>query len=434
MNLTKTALSLAFATILTSSAFANTLSVNNSTNGIVAKVNDEIVLKSELNDAIQQISAQAAARGVNLSGAELQKEALDLLIIRKLQLGIIKRAGFTVNDEIINRQMLQIAQEQGLNSLQALQQRLDSQQKGTYAALRKELIEEAGITALTQQQLAGRIKINNAEINAFLASPEAKALNPEQYRTTHIRVPFLSDYTLTDIQKREQAMQVAYRLKTLLEQGQTLHTAMQNARGNYGAELQGADTGYNPASSLPTELGNAISTLQIGQVSQPIITPAGVDVVQLTDKRSAYIVPEWHTSHILVKVDANQPAELAEQKINDLYRQLQQGANFDSLAATYSDDTGSAAQRGSLGWVGTGQMVPEFEAMMKNTEKGDFSVPFTTQFGYHILKVNNTRQRDASQELRRQKAEEILFNRQAPQAQEDWIQELKSSAYIEIIK
>lgn len=229
-------------------------------------------------------------------------------------------------------------------------------------------------------------------------------------------------------------MQVAYRLKTLLEQGQTLHTAMQNARGNYGAELQGADTGYNPASSLPTELGNAISTLQIGQVSQPIITPAGVDVVQLTDKRSAYIVPEWHTSHILVKVDANQPAELAEQKINDLYRQLQQGANFDSLAATYSDDTGSAAQRGSLGWVGTGQMVPEFEAMMKNTEKGDFSVPFTTQFGYHILKVNNTRQRDASQELRRQKAEEILFNRQAPQAQEDWIQELKSSAYIEIIK
>lgn len=368
-----------------------------------------------------------------MSGAELQKEALDLLIIRKLQLGIIKRAGFTVNDEIINRQMLQIAQEQGLNSLQALQQRLDSQQKGTYAALRKELIEEAGITALTQQQLAGRIKINNAEINAFLASPEAKALNPEQYRTTHIRVPFLSDYTLTDVQKREQAMQVAYRLKTLLEQGQTLHTAMQNARGNYGAELQGADTGYNPASSLPTELGNAISTLQIGQVSQPIITPAGVDVVQLTDKRSAYIVPEWHTSHILVKVDANQPAELAEQKINDLYRQLQQGANFDSLAATYSDDTGSAAQRGSLGWVGTGQMVPEFEAMMKNTEKGDFSTPFTTQFGYHILKVNNIRQRDASTELRRQKAEEILFNRQAPQASEDWIQELKSSAYIKMM-
>lgn len=444
-RLSKTALSVTFsamtfsATVLASaifanSSFANGISVQNSTNGIVAKVNDEIVLKSELLDAMSQVNAQAQARGANLSNAQLQKEALDLLIIRKLQLGIIKRAGFTVNDQIINRQMLQIAQEQGLNSLQALQQRLDSQQAGSYASLRNELIEEAGITALTQQQLASRIKISNAEINAFLASPEAKALNPEEYRTTHIRVPYIDDYNRLNENQRNEARQVALRLKSLLEQGQDLHSAMQNAKGTYSRELQGADTGFNPASRLPNELVNAISSLSVGQVSQPIVTPSGVDIVMLTDKRSAYIIPEWHTSHLLIKVDANQSAELAEQKINDIYRQLQQGANFESLAATYSDDTGSATQRGSLGWVSEGQMVPEFEAMIKNTEKGDFSTPFTTQFGYHILKVNNTRQRDASQEMRRAKAEEVLFNRQAPQAQEDWIQELKSSAYVEIIK
>lgn len=433
MTFLKTTLAFALSALLIGTATANPISVKNSKDGIVAQVNDEIILKSELIDAIRQIQAQAKARGANLSSAELQKEALELLIVRKLQLGLIKRAGFTVNEAIINAQLLQIAKQEGLSSLQALQQKLDKQQKGSYAALRKDLIDEAALTALTQQQLASRIKISNAEINAFLASPEAKALNPEQYRTTHIRVPFLTGNKLNDTQKREQAMQVAFRLKALLEQGQSLTVAMQNARGNYGQELQGADTGYNPANALPTELANAISNLQIGQVSQPIVTPAGIDVVQLTDKKSAYIIPEWHTSHLLIKVDANQSAELAEQRINDIYRQLQAGANFENLAATYSEDTGSASERGSLGWVGTGQMVPEFEAMMKNTEKGDFSTPFTTQFGYHILKVNNIRQRDASTELRRQKAEEILFNRQAPQASEDWIQELKSSAYIKMM-
>lgn len=422
------------AILLASPAFANGVSVHNSTNGIVAKVNDQIVLKSELQDAMTQINAQAQARGVSLSNADLQKEALDLLIVRKLQLGLIKRAGFTVNDEIINRQMLQIAQEQGLSSLQALQQRLDSQQKNGYANLRQDLIDEAGISALTQQQLASRIKISTAEINAFLASPEARSINPEEYRTTHIRVPYLDDYNRLSEKQRAETMQVALRLKALLEQGQDLQSAMQNARGNYSRELQGADTGYNPARNLPNELSNAISSLKVGQVSQPITTPSGVDVVMLTDKRSAYIVPEWQTSHLLIKVDANQSAELAEQKINDIYRQLQQGASFEALASTYSDDVGSASQQGSLGWVGTGQMVPEFEAMMKNTEKGDFSTPFATQFGYHILKVHNIRQRDASQEMRKAKAEEILFNRQAVQAQEDWIQELKSSAYIEFIK
>ena len=125
---------------------------------------------------------------------------------------------------------------------------------------------------------------------------------------------------------------------------------------------------------------------------------------------------------------------MAEQKINALYRELQQGADFATLAATYSDDAGSAAQRGSLGWVKEGDMVPEFEAMMKQTERGDFSAPFRSQFGWHILKVDNTRQRDVTEQYRRSAAREFLFSRQAPQAQEDWLQELRSGAYIRVFE
>lgn len=403
--------------------------------GIVAVVNDEIILKSELNQVVNAMRRTAAAQGQNVPEAVLANQALDLLITRKLQLGIIKRAGVTTNDAVINRQLLAIAQQEGFDSLNAFAQSLESKAAGSYAALRQELIEDAAIDALWQHQLASRVKISEQEINAFLASPEGQRLNQDEYRTLHVRVPYLDSVNRLSAEQKNAAMQTAERLKQALEAGTPLETAMQTARGNYPSELQGADTGFNAASRLPRELASAITALPVGGVSNPIATEAGVDVVVLTDKRAggAVVIPEWNTSHILAKVDSTQSPALAEQKINELYAALQRGASFDDLAATYSDDTGSATQKGGLGWVNEGQMVPEFEAMMKKTEKGDFSTPFTTQFGYHILRVNDVRQRDVTDQYRRAAAEEILMSRLAPQAQEDWIQELKAAAYIKIM-
>ena len=71
---------------------------------------------------------------------------------------------------------------------------------------------------------------------------------------------------------------------------------------------------------------------------------------------------------------------------------------------------------------------------MKQTERGDFSAPFRSQFCWHILKVDNTRQRDVTEQYRRSAAREFLFSRQAPQAQEDWLQELRSGAYIRVFE
>lgn len=425
---------LSLASIAPSHANTATNTISRS-DGVIAVVNDDIILQSELNHAIAALSAEYAAQKRPVSRTIIANQALDLLITRKLQLGIIKRAGVTPNDTVINNQLLTIAKREGFNDLTTFAQSLEKQQAGSYAALRNELIEEAAIGALWQHELGSRIKVSKQEIDAFLASPEGKALDQDEYRTIHVRVPYIDDPARLSQSQKNEALQVAERLKRALEAGTPLAAAMDEARGSYPLALQGADTGYNRASSLPRELGNLITALPVGGVSTPIITESGVDVVLLADKRigGQMILPEWHTSHILAKIDSNQSSAIAEQKINELYSALQKGANFDELAATYSDDTGSASQKGSLGWVGEDQMVPEFETMMKKTEKGDFSIPFRSQFGYHILKVNDTRQRDVTEQYRRARAEEILIGRLAPQAQEDWLQELKAAAYIKII-
>lgn len=421
-------------TTATAPTVANTANAGTPKDGVIATVNNEIILKSELNAAIQALATQIPPTATNAQ--TLANQALDALIVRKLQLEIIKRANLVPNDTVINEQLLVIAKQYGFDTLEQFATDMNKKSAGSYDALRQEIIETAAIQALWQHQLASRVKISEQNIQAFLASPDGQALNQEEYHTIHVRVPYLDDPNLLTAEQRHETWATALRLRQALQQGKDLATAMREARGNYAVELQGADTGFHPAAYLPRELAPIITKLAVNEVSEPMLTDVGVDVIMLAGKRSgeAVIAPEWQTSHILVRVDNLQNANVAEQKINALYAALQQGQSFETLAKAYSDDKGSATQAGNLGWVGTSQMVAEFEQVMKNTPKGNYSTPFRTQFGYHILKVHDTRSRDVSEQYRRAQAEQILLSRLAPQAQEDWINELKAAAYINIKK
>ena len=409
----------------------------NSTDGIIALVNENAILKSELVDAIEQTQARAKAAGEPIANsAQLQSEVLNALILRELQLSMVKRAGLSADEAEINQRLGQIAQAEGLNSIAALQQRLDAAQPGSYADLRAKLIEEASIQALQQRQITRRVRISEQDIDAFLASPEAKRLNQSEYQTIHVRVPYIDDYSRLSAAQREEALKVAQALRTrLLEPNVNVAEAVAASQGSYPIPLQGGDMGFHKAASLPTELSSKITKLDVGTVSEPLLTPEGIDIIKLADKKASntMLIPQWHTRHILVKVDDLQTDALAEQKINDLYEQLRSGADFASLASTYSDDPGSAGRGGDLDWVSEEDMVGPFEATMKNTAVGDYSAPFKTQFGWHILKVDGKRDQDISEQYRRNMARQALYQRLAPQAQEDWLQELRAGAYIQIL-
>ena len=409
----------------------------NSTDGIIALVNDNAILKSDLVNAIAQTQARAQAAGEPIANsAQLQSEVLNALILRELQLSLVNRVGLKPDEAAINQRLAQIAQSEGLNSIGALQQRLDANQAGSYAALRTQLIEDTAIQALQQRQITNRVRISEQDIDAFLSSPEAKRLNQSEYQTIHIRVPYIDDYSRLSEAQRSEALKVAQDLRTRLQAPNAdVEAAVAEAQGSYPIPLQGGDMGYHKAAALPTELSSEITKLEVGAVSAPLVTPEGIDIIKLADKKASdtMIIPQWHTRHILVKVDELQTDALAEQKINDLYNQLRQGASFADLASTYSDDPGSAGRGGDLDWVSEEDMVGPFEAVMKNTTVGDYSAPFKTQFGWHILKVEDKRQQDVSDQYRRNMARQALYQRLAPQAQEDWLQELRAGAYIQVL-
>ena len=407
--------------------------------GVIAIVNDTPILRSQLDRAVAQASAQLQAQNKPVPPAQqLYPQVLDQLITKQIQLDIIKRQGLQAEENAVNAALTNLAQQNGVASLAEFQQKLDAQRVGSYQALRQKVSEDLAIQTLQQQQLSSRIKISDQDVNNFLKSPESNALEKSQYRTLHIRVPFEADAAgkASDKQKK-QALTVATQIaKNLQAENANIEQIMTDAQTNYNAQIQGGDMGYHVAAELPTELSKNITALEVGQVTNPIATAEGYNVIKLVDKRGGQqkIIDQWHTRHILISPSTALPADMAKQQIDTIYEKLRQGEDFATLASTYSKDPGSASNGGDLGWVSEGDMVPSFEAMMKKTSVNDYSVPFQTQFGWHILKVDEKRQKDVSDVYRKNMAREILYQRMAPQALDDWMQDLRAQAYVKIMQ
>jgi peptidyl-prolyl cis-trans isomerase SurA len=103
---------------------------------------------------------------------------------------------------------------------------------------------------------------------------------------------------------------------------------------------------------------------------------------------------EVNASHILINVSANASPKdtlAAYNKIVDIRRRALKGESFDSLAAKFSEDPSAVKNFGKLGWFTVFQMVYPFENVAYTINKGETSMPFRTQFGYHIMQVNNKR-------------------------------------------
>ena len=152
------------------------------------------------------------------------------------------------------------------------------------------------------------------------------------------------------------------------------------------------------ANSVPEKRKVKYAIIETGKVDQ------GVQVTQddlrkyYDDHRDQYRTPEQvKVSHILIKtplpgadgkVDDKGVAE-AQHRAEDLLKQLKSGAKLEDLATKYSEDPGSAKQAGSLGWIGKGQTVPEFEKAAFSLPKGQISDLVKSSYGFHIIRVDD---------------------------------------------
>lgn len=178
-------------------------------------------------------------------------------------------------------------------------------------------------------------------------------------------------------------------------------------------------------------------------ISQSIsITPEQVDTLaeKLYQQAKAkkgfkpYLAPEYLASHILLTTNPLLNDAQAKAKLRQIRSEILSGKiSFAEAARVNSKDYLSGADGGSLGWSFPDRYVPEFQKVLTQTKKGTISQPFKTQFGWHILEVNDKREEDRTIEAYRQKAYEQLANQQAAAASQDWLKILRQQAEIKIL-
>ena len=187
------------------------------------------------------------------------------------------------------------------------------------------------------------------------------------------------------------------------------------------ADAQAAGPDGDPASirlHLENERRGALAGIAAEAAVRDAVDDAKVQAAYDRQVEEFQPQPEYHAAHILVD---------SEDKAKALKAEIDGGADFAELAAANSSD-GSAASGGDLGWFGPGQMVPEFEAAVVAMEPGAVAGPVQTQFGWHLIKLDETRQSAAPALAAARPVIEDQLRQDALQAK---IAELKATAKID---
>ena len=169
------------------------------------------------------------------------------------------------------------------------------------------------------------------------------------------------------------------------------------------------------------------------RVSDADITQA-IDSLPEKDKKqsSGHTVTAYYPQHILITVDSKTKDADALAKIRELRTRISSGESFESVARANSQDPGSAVNGGVLGWAVDGMMVPEFENAIKSLPKGALSEPVRSSYGYHLIRVLDTRQQDAGDAELRAKVRKQLVESKSEQLYGNWMNQMRQNAFVSI--
>ena len=395
---------------------------------ILIVINDEIVTAREVDLRLNAVRARLTAQKVNLPPDNiLRRQVMERIVVERLQQQVARQLGLSVSDDRLDRALAQIA-EQNRKSLDELR-RENEKEPGGYRGFRDELRAQLLVQQLIEREVNNRVTVTEAEVENFLAAQAGRDSGAE-YNLSHILISVPEAASPEAIQRAKRKTEELFaELKKGTDFGQL---AIGNSQGQNA--LEGGGLGWKHAGQLPDLFVNALRTLQPGTVSEVLRSPSGFHLLRLNARRGggeALQVTQSRTRHILIKTSELFSLAEAQRRAEQLRERLTQGADFAEIARAHSEDIGSAASGGALGWVNPGQTVPEFEKAMNALKPGELSAPVKSPFGVHLIQVLERRERDVSQEREQANARNQIHSRKADERYEQWLRQLRDEAFVE---
>ena len=395
---------------------------------IIAIVDEDVVMQSELESQIRRVREQLRQQGAALPPTSvLERQIMDRLVLQKIQLQKASESGVEVPEERLEAAIKDIADKNKLSIDQFKEILLSDGYQ--FTEFREQIRDEILIASLRRQEVDRRVQVSENEIINFISNEFSQGASEMEFRISHILIS-IPDGATND--EQEEARRRADSTVQQLRDGANFGDLAIAVSDGQNA-LEKGDLGWRRAEQIPTLFSAAVRDMEISDTSELITSPSGHHIIQLTERRSGeeILVEQTSARHILVTPSELVSEEDATLRIEQLKIRLDGGADFASLARTNSDDRGSAIEGGDLGWVSKGQMVAEFEEVMLFTEIGEISQPFRSEFGWHIMQVLDRRSYDGTEDVKRSKARSAIAQRKTDERYQSWLRRLRDEAYVE---
>src|SRR6056300_252948 len=398
---------------------------------IIAIVDDDVVLKSELDERINEIIAAAQRSGQPLpeDREQFESDILEALIVENIQMQLANRVSIRYDDDTINRVLGNMAR----NSNLSFDEYVDAlEENGVYLQTREQVRKQMTMQELQRGMVNRRIKITEQEIDNFLNSEMGRELMAADYFVDDLLIPFSAADT-PEIKAEKQRL--AADLISRIDDDFPLAAARAAARQNTAIEVGGAELGWRKAKQLPSLFADIVVEMEIGEVEGPIEAGNVLRIIQLVDKQGGtdQFVNQTRVRHIMLSPNEIRDEVQTEAEIRRIHQRILDGEDFAAIARQNSDDASSVVGGGDLDWVNEGGMPPEMEQVVDALEINGVSEPFRSQVGWHVARVEGRRLQDLSREFTRNQAANALRNRKFELELENWLIEIREDAFVELI-
>lgn len=395
---------------------------------IIAVVNNEVLLESELEEMEQTVRGQIRQRNTAMPPSDvLRKQVMERLILQRVQIQEAGKVGIRVGDDALNAALRQIAD----NNKITLREFRDVLAKDGYdfADFRDSIREEMIISRLRKSQVEDRVVVSDREVDTYLATQSVQGSSETSYNLLHILISVPEAAAPEQLQVAQNKLN---NIQELLRAGSDFSEVAAGYSDGQNA-LEGGELGWRKKGGLPSLFSDVVPNLAVGEVSQPLRSGSGYHLVVVKEKKSeeTYLVKQTLASHILIKTNELTTDKDAQKRLEQLRERVVNDEDFAELARANSDDTGSAIEGGSLGWSSPGAMVPEFEEKMNALTIGGLSDVFKSRFGWHMITIVDRREQNMAEEYKRNKARAEIRQRKIEENLESWLRELRDESYVE---
>ena len=399
---------------------------------IVAIVETQTITNSELNKKKEKIrKALSQQEGDMPSDKKITKLSLDQLIVEKLVSEYSLMQGISVSEEQLNNVMNGIAKSNNISIEELIK---EIEMDGTrYSDFREDIHIRLLFDQVKKRIIGANLKISKFEIDNFIELQKERT--PTKYNYSHIFIEYIKNNDVdvdVDVDVEKTKIKLTEVVNKLKERN------FDDVAINYSdgpMAKKGGLIGSKIIDEIPDIFIESLKSMKIGEISQPINGSGGFHLIKLNQieefEMETIVVSQSKAKQILLKKNQIVSEDEIKKKLNYIRNLIIEGMSFSEAAEKYSED-GSAASKGDLGWLSPGDTIPEFEIEMDNLELNEISQPIKTALGWHLIQVNERREKDLSSESLRQKVKDSLLKQKTDIKFNDWIKTLKEGAHIEI--